>query len=594
MVWHKEDNYVYEFFLEKHKIILVFFALLFFLISCRLFYLQIIKGAEYRRISEDQRIYNTRERAPRGIIYAADGTPLVGNVFSYVVLFYPFEQQTEPSEETIKEISGILKRDVKPDIDKGWHYGRVVKVADDLTLNEMFKIQEKRMSLSGISVVREPKRVYFGSESVSHITGYIGEIESGELERAGDLGYKLGDYIGKGGIEKQYDEYLHGRDGGWQLEVNSKGFQTKAFKYVPVEIGDSVHLTIDLKLQNAAYQALKKSVTGRGAAVVLDVRTGAVKALVSAPGYDTNAIGTKNFTTYLKDRKLPLFNRALQANYAPGSIFKIITLAAGLELLHIDPKDTVYCNGYFELGDRKYICRHGHGHGVVNMFTAVAQSCNVYFYTLGLKLGVTNIENFARKFHLGEKTGIDLPSERSGFIPTPEWKKARTKVPWLQGDTVILAIGQGALTTTPLQMANMIAAVANRGTFYRPFIVDKIVSPEGKVVYNHTVKTKPSVELSSGTWDLINKALIGTVENGTGQRCKIPGIKIAGKTGTAQNPQGEDHAWFVTYAPADNPEIAIAVIVENGGGGGLNAVPVARKIYEAYFGIAPQKNEDDN
>ncbi|AKL98702.1 penicillin-binding protein 2 [Endomicrobium proavitum] len=594
MVWQREDNYAYEFFLEKHKIILVFFALLFLLISARIFYLQVVKGNQYRKVSEDQRIYNTRERSPRGIIYSADGTPLTSNIFTYVALFYPFEQQNEPSEETINEISKILKRDVKPAIDKSWRYGRVVKVADDLTLNEMFKIQEKRLGLNGISVVKEPKRIYSAAESVSHVTGYIGEIEAYELERFGGETYRFGDYIGKGGIEKQYNAYLHGQDGGWQLEVNARGYQTKAFKYVPIEIGDGVHLTIDLKLQNAAYDALKKSTTGRGAAVVIDPRNGAIKALVSVPGYDTNSVGTKKFATYVKDKKLPLFNRALQANYAPGSIFKIVTLIAGIELLDIDPNETDFCTGYFELGNRKYICNRGFGHGRVNMYTAMAKSCNTYFYKLGLKLGVKNIESFAKSFYLGEKTGIDLPGEKNGFVPNPDWKKSKMKMSWLQGDTVIFSIGQGALTVTPLQMADMMAAVANRGTFFKPYIVDKVVSPNGETVYTHTIKTKAPIELSADTWNLVNKALIETVESGTGKRSKLPGIKVAGKTGTAENPQGEDHAWFVTYAPADKPEIAIAVIVENGGGGGLNAVPVARKIYEAYFGLKPQSQEDKN
>ncbi|MCL2145244.1 MAG: penicillin-binding protein 2 [Endomicrobia bacterium] len=602
MVWQREVKLSYEIFLEKHKIILVFFLFLFIFLSCRLFYLQIVKGGNYRRISEQQRMHNTHERAPRGIIYSDSGSMLVGNDFTYVALFYPFEQQKMPSEETIEELNKILKRDIKPTIDKGWRYGRVVKLADNLTVEEMFKIQEKKIFLPGISVVKEPKRVYFASEATCHITGYTGEIRADEIENLSVYGYKMGDYVGRGGVEQVYDRYLQGTDGGWQIEVNAKGYQTKAFQYIPPQIGANVYTTVNMKLQAAAYDALRNSATGRGAAVAIDIRTGAIKMLVSCPGFDTNRVISKDFNKFLNDKNLPLFNRALQALYPPGSIFKIITFAAAAELLDINTRETEYCEGNFELGDRKYNCWLKTGHGRVNFISAMAQSCNVYFYQLGLRLGVKNLEKYAKKFYLGEKTGVDLPNEKKGFIPNPDWKKLKMKMSWLQGDTVILAIGQGALWVTPLQMADMTAAVANKGIYYKPFIVDKITDVKGKKLYNHIIRINEPIDLSDNTWELLHKSLLETVENGTGRRSQLkdvkiagkPGnvtIKVAGKTGTAQNPQGEDHAWFVTYAPADDPEIAVAVIVENGGGGGLNAVPVAKKIYEAYFDIEQEEEE---
>lgn len=592
MVWQREDRFSYDIFLEKHKAVLVFFMFLFVILSARIFYLQMIKGNDYRKIAEQQRMHNTHERAPRGIIYSSGGSMIVGNDFTYVALFHPFEQQSMPSEETVEELNKILKRDIKPNIDKGWRYGRVVKLADNLTVEEMFKIQEKKVSLPGISVVKEPKRVYFSSEPNSHITGYTGEIRADEIENLSRYGYKMGDYVGRGGIEQVYDKYLQGTDGGWQIEVNAKGYQTKAFRYIPPKIGASVYTTIDMKLQSAAYEALRNSTSGRGAAVGIDVRTGAVKLLVSCPGFDTNRVNSRDFKKFLDDKRLPLFNRALQALYPPGSIFKIITFAAATDLLGIDTKDTEYCTGSFELGDRWYSCWLKTGHGRMNLVSAMAQSCNVYFYQLGLKLGVRNLERYAKKFYLGEKTGVDLPNEKKGFVPNPEWKKLKMKMSWLQGDTVILAIGQGALWVTPLQMADMMAAVANKGIYYKPFIVDKIIDIDGQQLYKHTIRINEPIELEERSWELLQKSLEETIDRGTGRRSQIPGIKIAGKTGTAQNPQGEDHAWFVTYAPADKPEIAIAVIVENGGGGGLNAVPVAKKIYEAYFDIEPPVQEE--
>lgn len=591
MAWQEEDKSAYETFLKKHKIILMFFIVLFICLSMRLFYLQIIKGGSYKKVSQQQRMHNTYERAPRGIIYSADGTVLADNELTYTALFCPFGQHRTPSNESIKELSKILGRDINFSADKNYRYGRFIKLADNITMEEMFKIQEKKLILENISVVKEPRRIYYYPEIVSHVIGYTGEIRADEIEKLPERERKIGDYVGRGGIEQSCDEYLQGRDGGWQIEVNAKGYRVKAFKYIPPELGVNVYSTVDLKLQKAAYDALKNSSTGRGAVVVLDTRTGAVKALVSCPGFDANKAGAKDFGRYLRDKNLPLFNRSLQAVYPPGSVFKIITFVAAVELLNIDPEKTVRCDGSFELGDRRYSCWHKPGHGAVNLISALARSCSVYFYQLGLKLGIRNLEKYAKKFYLGQKTGIDLPNEKKGFVPGPEWKKSKLKMSWLYGDTVIFAIGQSALLVTPIQMAYIISAVANRGVYRKPYIVDKIVDFNGNEVYKHALELGGRTDLSDKTWDLLHKALLETVESGTGMRSKLSGVKIAGKTGTAQNPHGNDHAWFVSYAPADAPEIAIAVIVENGGGGGINAVPVGRKIYEAYFNIESEKEE---
>jgi penicillin-binding protein 2 len=590
MVWQKEDKFSYDIFIEKHKTIFIFFVSVFVCLSIRLFYLQIIKGDRYRKISDQQRMHNTYERAPRGIIYSEDNVVLVENKFVFVALFYPFKQCQVPSDKGIGKLNKIFGKDVRLMINMGYKFGKVVKLADNLTLEEMFKIRENKLNFKGISVLKESRRVYCYPEATSHITGYIGEIGADEIEELLKRDYKIGDYIGRGGIEQIYDKYLRGKDGGWQIEMNSIGCQIKEFMYIQPEIGASVYSTINLKLQKVAYDALRDSSTGRGAVVVLDAKTGAVKTLVSCPGFDANKIGTKDFNKYLKDKKLSLFNRALQALYPPGSVFKIITFAAAVELMNINYEETVLCNGSFKLGNRNYSCWRKQGHGKVNLFSAMVQSCNIYFYKLGLKLGVKNLRKYAKKFHLGEKMGIDLPNEKKGFVPSPEWKKSKLKMRWLHGDTVISSIGQGALWVTPLQMACMISAVANKGICRRPYVVDRIVSPNGDKIYSHKLDFEERISLSDRVWDLLHKALLEVVESGTGSRSKIPGIKIAGKTGTAQNPQGDDHAWFVSYAPAESPEIAIAVIVENGGGGGYNAVPIGRKIYEAYFNMKSEES----
>ncbi|MDR1434142.1 penicillin-binding protein 2 [Candidatus Endomicrobiellum devescovinae] len=592
MVWQKEDRFAYENFIEKHKVILVFFILLFICLSIRLFYLQIIKGNKYKAISEQQRLHNTNERAPRGIIYSSDNDVLVSNEFFYVALYYPPDGHKEISDETLKDLEIILGRDIKPKTDKNNKYGKVLKLADNLTKEEMFKVREQNMRLRGVSVAREPRRVYPLAEASCHVTGYTSEIKPEEIEDLSEQGYKPGDYIGRGGIEQAYDEYLQGKTGGWQVEVNARGYRVKASKYIPPEIGASIYSTINSKLQKVAYDALKNSDTGKGAAVVLDAKTGAVLSLVSCPGFDTNKIRHKEFSKFLKDKNLPLFNRALQALYPPGSIFKVVTFAAAVEVLNISPSEKVLCTGKFELGDRHYTCWYKPGHGWLDLIHATAQSCNIYFYQLGLKLGVKNLEKFSKKFYLGRKTGVDLPNEKSGFVPNPEWKKSKQKMKWLQGDTVIFSIGQGGLWITPLQMAHMMSSIANKGVCNKPYAVEKIIDVNGEELYRHKPEKEERIDLSDLTWSLLHTALLETIESGTGKRCKFKYIKVAGKTGTAQNPHGKDHAWFISYAPADNPEIVIAVIVEHGGGGGVNSVPIGRKIYEAYFNIGSETEDN--
>ncbi|MDD3922792.1 MAG: penicillin-binding protein 2 [Endomicrobiia bacterium] len=590
MSWSNDDKSTYNSFMDKYKNLFILFVLLFLLLSLKLFYLQVIQGTFYRNVANHQRLNTTHERAYRGIIYDANEKILVGNESNYVALFYPFEQQYLPSEETVEQLNQILNRDIKPFIDKGWRYGRVVKIADSLTLDEVFKIQEKKLFLPGIMVVKEPKRQYFDSIENAHVTGYVGEVSADELETLETDGYKAGDYIGRGGIEQSYDKYLRGIDGGLDLEVNAKGQHQKAFSHRAPIIGNSVYLTIDTELQKVAYEALKNTTTSKGAAVVIDVRTGAVKALVSCPSYDTNKVFTNEYRKYLKDKKLPLFNRAIQALYPPGSIFKIITFIAAMEYLKLNPNHIEECTGKFELGDRVYACSSKAGHGKINLITAMTFSCNVYFYKLGLDLGIRVLGKYAKLFYLGEPTGIDIPAEKKGFVPTPEWKKAKMKMIWLKGDTVIFSIGQGALWVTPLQMAATMTAVANKGVYYKPYLVEKIIDVENNnTVYSHLPETKEKIIIADNVWEQLNTALINVVEEGTAKRTKFSTMKVAAKTGTAQNPHGEDHAWVVAYAPADNPQIALAVIVENGGSGGIISVPVAREILKKYFNI----QEDD-
>ncbi len=596
MSWSTDNRFAYNLFSEKHKVIVILLMVCFAVLSMRLFYMQIIKGNYYRNISEHQRINTTHERAFRGLIYDTNGKVIVNNIPNYVALFYPFEQQYEPTEESIEKLSKILQKDIKSSIEKSWRYGRVMKLADNLTIDEVFKIQENKLFLPGITVVEEPKRVCSSPIENAHVIGYVNELRAEELDNMENTELKVGDIIGRCGIEQSYDKYLRGKDGGLSFEVNARGQHQKTFDYEPPAIGNSLYLTIDNDLQKIAYNALRNSSSGKGAAVAIDVKTGAIKAFVSCPSYDLNKISSaKDYKRYLKNKKLPFFNRCIQALYPPGSTFKIVTFVAALEHLHFNPYKVEDCLGKFELGDRVYSCSSKAGHRKLNLISAMAYSCNVYFYILGLDLGVRVIVDYAKKFRLGEKTGIDIYSEKAGFVPTPEWKKSKMKVPWLKGDTVILSIGQGALWVTPLQMASLMATVANNGVSYKPYFVEEIKDSITKeTVFKHTPVKNEDLELNPNTWKQLHKALESAVDYGTAKRTKFKHISVAAKTGTAENPQGEDHAWVVAYAPADNPQIALAVIVENGGFGGSVSVPVAREIFKKYFNIYEEPEEELN
>ena len=554
MSWNNSDKYEYECFLEKYKNIMLIFVFFFIILSVRLFYLQIIKGNYYRNISDIQRLNRTYEKAFRGFIYDSNKQIIVNNSINYVALFYPFEQQYEPTKESIKKLNDILKRDISHSIEKSWRYGRVVKLAENLTIEEVFKIQENRLFLPGIHIVRDPKRVCYNSIENAHVIGYVNELKFEEIENIEDTDLKVGDIIGRCGIEQYYDKYLRGKTGGFYFEVNARGRHNKTFTYEQPIMGNSLYLTIDSKLQTVAYDALKNSPSGKGAAVAIDVRTGAIKCFVSCPSYDLNKISSpKNYRTYLKDKNLPFFNRCIQALYPPGSIFKIITFIAALEYLNYNPYIMRYCAGYFELGDRVYSCSLRTGH-----------------------------------------KKIDIASEKKGFIPTPEWKKSKMKMAWLKGDTAILAIGQGALWVTPLQMANLMVTIANKGISYKPYLVEKIANSNTKeIIFQHQSIENARIELDEYTWQQLHKSLEAAVDYGSAKRTKFKNIKVAAKTGTAENPHGKDHAWVVAYAPSDNPKLALAVIVENGGFGGKVSVPVARKIFKQYFNIVDEPEDKE-
>jgi penicillin-binding protein 2 len=468
----------------------------------------------------------------------------------------------------------------------------MVRLMDRASRQIAFALAEQKPNLPGVSVVTEMQRRYPQNDLAAHVLGFLGQVSVSE--KGG--GYRPNVLVGKMGLEKNYDKVLRGVDGGMRFEVDASGRSLKILDRQEPSVGYEVRTTLDFKIQKAAEEALKESGKA-GAIVALDPKNGDVLALASAPQFDPNAFvyvrGEENgedfqVSSLLIDPQKPLFNRAVQGRYPPGSIFKVITLAAAVESQKINPRETIDCPGYYRLEGRvpkTFLCWKKDGHKKLNLLESTVNSCNVYFYSLGLKLGSDAIERLAGQFGLGAKTGIEIKGEEGGMIPGRSRFKTH-KRNWYDGDTLNMAIGQGTILLTPLQAAQIAGTVASRGKVYRPHLIKDIRTPTGEIFSRSKIELAHSVSLSDETWNFVNQAMTQSVERGTGQSCKIPGISVGGKTGTAQNPQGKDHAWFVAFAPVHDPAIALSVLVEHGIQGSAAAAPIARKVLLAALDSA--------
>jgi penicillin-binding protein 2 len=592
-------------FLYANIIIIVAFSLIF----SRLWYLQIIKGEDFKNLSENNRIRVQEIPAPRGILYDRDKTPLVDSFPSFDVSLY---RQDVPSMEIlIPRLSRVLLMDseklwTKIEAAKASPPFQPLKIKTDISRRELALLETRRLDLPGISADVVIRRNYPYGNLASHLIGYLGEINSDELQKLDYMNHKVGYLIGKYGIEQKFELELMGENGGRQVEVNALGRKIKVLGNLEPNPGNNLFLTLDLALQQTAEEAM----TGyKGAVVVMDPRNGDILALASKPDFDPNlfarGITPENWKNITGNPSRPLQNRATQGQYPPGSIFKIITAIAGLEEKVITPESSFYCGGSLTHGNRDFLCWKKEGHGRIGLRQAIVESCDVYFYQLGLLLGVDRIAKHAFEFGFGKPTGYPLGNEKSGLIPTSSWKMRRVGIPWQTGETLSTAIGQGFNLVTPLQIASMLTAVANGGKIYQPRLVQAIQAPYGETLNEFHPQVLNDVNVSPKTMEFIREALWGVINlpNGTGGRARIPGFDVAGKTGTAQvvqrregkndptSPDLQDHAWFACFAPAQQPQIVVAVLLENGGGGGANAAPVARKILEYYF---TQKKETPN
>jgi penicillin-binding protein 2 len=565
---------------------------MFCVIIGQLWYLQVLEGGHFLDASDKNRIRIRPIAAPRGILFDRHGVPLVDNRPAFTLSLIPRELPRDPDERdaVLGRVAALLRipfPELREAITKvALDSFLPVRVRRGLDLEDMAKVEEWKLELPGVIVEVEPQRTYPSSRFAAHLLGYVREASDEQLRQGR---YRRGDMVGQSGLERLLDEFLRGRDGGERIEVDAFGRPVRVIQQTDPHPGAEVLTTVDRRIQEAVESAME----GRaGAAIVMDPRNGDVLAMVSTPAFEidrfTGTIDRAAWLRVVQHPEHPLLNRVLQSQYAPGSIFKIVVTAAGLQERLLTPLDRVRCAGEFQLGTWTFKDWKPEGHGSVDLHEALAQSCNIYYYQAGLKIGGATIARYARAFGLGQATGVDLASEKFGLIPSPSSRRGRDT--WQPGEVVNMSIGQGQLLVTPMQIAKLMSAVANNGVLWKPRIVQRIARPERGVLWSDSGKVTGHVELSPIVWAFLRRSLTAvTEEGGTGVAARIPGLDIAGKTGTAQMiahsraDRGQDHAWFTAFAPARDPEVVVVVLVERGGRGGQVAAPIARKILNAIF-----------
>ncbi|MBI4059843.1 MAG: penicillin-binding protein 2 [Elusimicrobia bacterium] len=587
---------------ERLEILWYFIAAMGLILGLRLAQMQLIQAGEWRQAAERNRSQMIHQNAPRGRIYDRGGTPVATNAPAFSLIFLPGKDQ---SRQDLKPLALELGRQLSRDsgelietLEQAVRMESAIRLAENLPTQTMFRLSELKTIYPGVVLIVEARRYYPFGRFASHLLGYMGKMSQREWRERKPKGYRVDSRTGRIGLENIFEDELRGRDGGLRMEVDAQGRLKRVLDKIPSEAGSNIHLTIDAAVQRAADDGLRGTLTGRGAAVAIDPRNGDLIAMSSQPDFDPNAFLSTD-PSEVKSTVLELseFNNAISGAYPPGSTFKPIVGLAALGEGRARAEDAVFCPGYFELGGRAFLCWEHKGHKRVSWLTGLALSCDVYFYTLGLRAGGAAIERYARAFGIGQRTSIPLKSEKSGHLFGPETRKRAGKG-WYDGDTLNLSIGQGELTVTPLQMAIATAALANRGSVWRPRYTQKIVYADGRPDYVPKPERLGLVPAREDAWDHVQRGMEAVVSSGTGGGARIPGLNVAGKTGTAQNPHGEDHAWFIAYAakPGEPASIAVAVLVENGGHGGATAAPVARKMILAHFGMmdpsAPRKARD--
>lgn len=585
--------------LDRKKI-RIFFGLILLslaLILLKSFWLQVVSGEHYFSLAEDNRIKNEYTKAHRGIIYDRYSKPLVQNLFGFSLSISPSELPKDESQKdlALRRVAQIIGMDYEAitarlkEADKRYFQPVLIRAGIPYDQAMTIKIED----LPGVRLNIDSWRLYPISESLSHLLGYIGKISPEEYDRFRQ-DYLLDDNIGKAGLEKQYEKYLRGVHGQKKIEVDALGREKKIVSQTQFVAGDSLMLSIDADLQEKAYSVMKEKLPrGKGVVIVSNPQDGSILALVDYPSYDNNlftgGINLEEYDKLLNDDRNPLFARSIFGEYPSGSTIKPVMSAAALEEGVVTRNTTVNSNGGIHVGQWSFPDWKAGGHGVTNVTKAIAQSVNTYFYYVGggfggfQGLGLDRIVKYLGLFGLGEKTGIDLPGERDGFVPTAEWKTEKTGEPWYIGDTYHLSIGQGDLLVTPLQVNNYTSAIANGGKLFSPRLALGVVHPDGGKE-DFSPKVIREVPVSAENLKIVREGMRETITSGSARSMDSLPVQAAGKTGTAQwHKEKANHAWFTGFAPYDNPSFAITVLVEEGGEGSSVAVPIAKEIMNWYF-----------
>ena len=585
----------------------------FAIFGARLFQLQILQGDELRERADRNAVRSVDLDAPRGEIVDRKGRVLATTRPAYELRVVP--NDLSRPERTFAALGQLLE--VQPEglaeavgSPRGGGRFKPVALADDLDFERLAKVETHRHALAGVATHVQPRRHYLEGEVAAHLLGTIGEIRRDQLEAERYTEYSQGDVIGQTGLENRFEPQLRGEAGGRNVVVDAAGREVEVLDEISPKPGGRVVLALDLDLQRAAYEAFYDVPEGEppkmGAAVAMDVNTGDVLAMVSLPAYDPNVfagpIDSETWKGLSGDEWEPLTNRAIQTHYPPGSIHKAIVAAALLEEGVVDRSSRVFCPGYFRHGRRTYRCWKRGGHGSVNLIEALQKSCDVFFYTFGVQLGIDRMARYAESFGIGRKPGLGIGNEAPGLVPSSDWKERRFGEVWYPGETVSASIGQGYNLYTPLQLAVAYAALANGGRVVEPRVVLRLEGRDGVVERRFPVSDSGQTAAGAAALELVRDGLEAVVEEpgGTGGRARVPGMRVAGKTGTAQvvslkRTEGleedeipmrhRDHAWFGAFAPADDPEIAVAVFVEHGRHGSSGAGPIAQRILARWYEI---------
>ena len=586
-------------------VVVVFFAV----IVSRLWFLQVEQGEYYSHLADSNRVRSIDITAPRGNIYDSKGREIVTNRPSFNVVW--IRESNKINDDWLKRLTRLLKMDSAALLEKirrmaGTPGHIPIRLAEDIDWETVARIENNRMYLPEIKIEVMPLRIYHYGNLSSHLIGYMGEISKTELEKADKNVYRGGDLIGKMGLERLREHDLRGEKGSNNMEVNALGFEQQNLNKIEPRPGKDLHLTIDVELQKIAEEEMAAK-NWAGAVVAMEANTGRLLVIASAPQLHLDefigGISQSAWKAMLDNPLHPLLNKVVQGQYPPGSTYKPITAFAGLAEGVVTPDTAIFCPGSMRFGNRTYRCWKRGGHGMVSLKRALAESCDVYFYTVGQRLGVDRLARYARMFGLGAMTGVEMEHEKSGIVPTMEWKKRRYNVKWHEGETLSVAIGQGYDLTTPLQVAQMTAVIANGGTLYRPAVVEKVVDADGMVVDVFQPEVLSRIPSQGRNLKLVREGMVDAVNSrrGTGREAQIDeqhGIIVGGKTGTSQVVrlaqyihlkeqdipyEYRDHAWFTCFAPAANPEIVVTVLVEHGLHGGSASAPIAAKILNKYF-----------